>query len=304
LSAPCVVILNWNGRDDTLRCLESAARLTAQARLVVVDNGSRDNSVSAIRGAAPGVTVIEAGTNLGYAGGMNLGIAYCLRAGPAPILLLNNDTVLDPDVLSALDDAAARNPRADILAPLILDDPERHRIWYGGGQWNPGTQRFAHTARGQEVASGVPDAGPTSYACGCAMYLRAGLVARAGTFDERFFLTYEDTDLSWRARRAGSEIRFVPDARVFHRASASFGGEGSPLAAYFLARNRLLWGQLHLPARDFARMLTRALGRSLRADTLRQWNHPAVRARRAGMTHFFARRFHDAPRWLRSGTAH
>jgi len=293
-----VIIVNWNGCDATLRCLDSAARLPGPARIVVVDNGSADGSVPAIRDAFPGVTLLEAGANLGYAGGLNLGIRHCRATGEAPLLVLNNDTVLEPHLLDELHDAAARRPRAAILAPLILQDGGDERIWYGGGKWDARSLRFHHVARGCEPGAAGAE-GPTDYACGCAMYLRPALLPGSGLFDERFFLTYEDTDLCYRARRHGAHTCFVPRARLYHRPSSSFGGEGTPMAAYFLARNRLLWGQKHLGHDAFARMLFRSVVRVLSPGALREWRDGAVRARRTGVLHFLARRFHDCPAWLR-----
>ena len=106
-----VVILNWNGMRDTIPCLESLDH----ADVIVVDNGSTDDSVKAIKEKFPRVVVIETGINLGYAGGNNVGIEYALKSGADLVLLLNNDTVVDPKLLQAFDQYADEHPEMGII---------------------------------------------------------------------------------------------------------------------------------------------------------------------------------------------
>jgi hypothetical protein len=111
------VVLNWNGREDTLRCLESLAAIErSDVGLVCVDNGSSDGSVKAIGERFPDVTLIEAGANLGYSGGNNLGIRRALEMGADWVVLLNNDATVAPDVIEGFERAMAARPRAGLLA--------------------------------------------------------------------------------------------------------------------------------------------------------------------------------------------
>lgn len=242
-----IVVLNWNGRDDTLACLASVAKIDyANFRVIVVDNGSADDSVAAIRAAFPDVEVIETGKNLGFAGGNNVGIKRALELGADYVLLLNNDTEVDPGILDAFIAAAREFPDAGVFSGKIYFHAEPNRIWYAGAKWNQKSARF------DLVGEGMPDDGvtwstacETGYACGCAFFMPAGRLREVGMLDEDFFLYFEETDWCYRAKEAGHPSIFVPDAKLWHKVSVSFGGEGSPLALYFITRNRLLWAKRH-----------------------------------------------------------
>lgn len=243
-----VVILNWNGRDDTLACLASAtAIIYPNFRVIVVDNGSADDSVAAIRAAFPEIEVIATGRNLGFAGGNNVGIKRSLEIGSDYVLLLNNDAEVDPGILDAFVAAARQFPDAGVFSGKIYFHAEPSRIWYAGAQWNSGASRFDQIGEGM-VDDGVSYSNPreTDYACGCAFFVPAGRLREVGLLDEDYFLYFEETDWCYRARKAGHPSVFVPDARVWHKVSVSFGGEGSPLALYFITRNRLLWARRHV----------------------------------------------------------
>ena len=246
-----IIILNWNGRDDTLACLESLGKIAyADFSVIVVDNGSADNSVEAIRAAFPEVDLIETGANLGFSGGNNVGIQQALARGADYVLLLNNDTVVDPGLLDAFVAAAGHYPDAGVFSAKIYFHAEPKRIWYAGARWNDKTVRF------EQVGEGVLDDGQrfstlceTDYACGCAFFVPAARLREIGLLDDQFFLYFEETDWCYRARKAGYPSIFVPEAKLWHKVSVSFGGEGSPLALYFQTRNRLLWAKRHATLR-------------------------------------------------------
>jgi hypothetical protein len=317
-----VVILNWNGRDDTLACLESVEKIAyPNFRVIVVDNGSADNSVAAIRTAFPEVELIETGRNLGFAGGNNVGIRRALERGADYVLLLNNDTEVDPGILDAFVAAAERFPDAGVFSGKIYFHTEPNRIWYAGAQWNPKTVRF------DQVGEGLLDDGisystacETGYACGCAFFMSAGQLREVGLLDEDFFLYFEETDWCFRAKEKGHPSVFVPDAKLWHKVSVSFGGEGSPLALYFTTRNRLLWAKRHakptqrlqVHARAFRSLFRRFVlplaGTRLRgAFTPKAWwwsvrdayRDPRNLAFFLGVRDFWLRRFGDCPSVVR-----
>ena len=243
-----VVILNWNGRDDTLACLASVMQITYSAfRVLVVDNGSSDDSVSAIRSRFLNVEVIETGSNLGFAGGNNVGIQRALDLGADYVLLLNNDTEVASDLLEALLAAAQRFPQAGAFSAKIYFHAEPDRLWYAGASWNEAAARF------EQVGEGVRDDGrqafgiaaETEYACGCAFFVSAARLREIGLLDADYFLYFEETDWCFRARASGHPSIFVPDAKFWHKVSVSLGGEGSPLQMYFVTRNRLRWARRH-----------------------------------------------------------
>lgn len=247
-----IVILNWNGRDDTLACLKSVQEVDyPNFKILVVDNGSSDDSVSAIREHHTPVEIIETGANLGFAGGNNVGIKRALALGADYVLLLNNDTEVDTQLLRAFIAAAKRHPNAGAMSARIYYYSDPHRIWYAGGKWSPDLRRFI------QIGEGALDTGTefsteieTDYACGCAFFVSAKRLRELGNLDDDFFLYFEETDWCYRARKAGYPSFFVPDAKVQHKVSASFGGEKSPLLTYFITRNRLLWAKRHLAFRQ------------------------------------------------------
>ncbi len=275
-----IIILNWNGREDTLACLESLARLEYPSfHIIVVDNGSTDGSPETIRRAFPQTEVLETGANLGYAGGNNRGLKAAL-ARPFPyILLLNNDTLVAPDFLTHLVRAADRT--AGIVGPTIYYADRPEVIWTAGGaiDWRRGDTRMIGldaVDRGQFGT--VPR--EVDFVSGCAMLVRRDVPERIGLLDERFFLYYEEVEWCVRARRAGFRILHVPQAKVWHRIAPQAQAE-SPTVHYYMTRNRLLflaltgagWRAWLSTAADYVRTL---LSWSLRP----RWRHKG-RQRRA-----------------------
>ena len=237
-----IVLLNWNGREDTLACLDSLRPvLTPQRTVLVVDNGSTDGSVGAIRSAFPEVEVIETGRNLGYAGGNNVGIERAMALDADFVLVLNNDTKCAPDLIDRLLEAAARSPRAGLLCPRVFYMHDPKRVWFDGARWSSGALYFGFPGKGRLEDELSGDDHETDYASGAALLVRAEVVRQTGTFDDRFFLVWEEADWCYRAREKGWASVVVPSAKLWHRVGASFGTEASPLRTYFSFRNRLVW---------------------------------------------------------------
>ena len=259
--AIAIIILTWNGKDDTLDCLASLVKVDySNHSLIVVDNGSADDTVEVVRKAYPDVTLIENCRNLGFAEGNNVGIKYALERGADYILLLNNDTVVAPDILDAFLMAADAYPNAGVYGGKIYYDGEPDRIWYAGGVWDKKLRDFIHIGQGEIDDAGKYDGiAETEYICGCAMFVKRQVFEQVGGFDSDFFLTYEESDWCFRARRAGYSCLVVPQARVWHKISRSFGSEASPLLAYFLTRNRLYWAKKHLSPIGQAQVFSRIL---------------------------------------------
>ena len=228
-----VIILTWNGKELTLDCLRSFASVkTPNLRILVVDNGSTDDTVAAVRALGDGrVTIIENGANLGFAAGNNAGIRRALDHGDHGdhgadfILLLNNDTVVDPPFVDQLLAAMALESDIGIAGPKIYYSKPPDRIWFAGGEvslWR-GTARhigIRETDRGQYDAARDVD-----YVSGCALFARREVFDRVGMLDAGYRAYFEDADLCARAERAGFRVRYVPTARVWHRISASTGGQ-------------------------------------------------------------------------------
>jgi len=237
-----IIVLNWNGREDTLACLDSLMRMEYPSfHVTVVDNGSTDGSPDAVRRAFPQVEVLETGANMGYAGGNNRGLERALERGAPYILLLNNDTTVAPDMLTHLAGAVEADPTVGMAGPTIYYADRPEVIWTAGGA--------IHWGRGETRMMGLdePDQGQfgtapreVDFVSGCAMLLRRKVPERVGLLDERFFLYYEEVEWCVRARRAGFRIVHVPRARVWHRICPQAQAE-SPTVHYYMTRNRLLF---------------------------------------------------------------
>lgn len=214
-----IVLVNWNGLDDTLHCLRSLRGLDyPDFDVVVVDNGSTDGSVDAIRSAASEVQVLEAGGNLGFAGGCNCGISDSLRRAGDYVWLLNPDTVVEPGALKAIVQGAQADPAIAIVGSVIrsINAPEEILAW-GGGRVGMLSGRIAHGT----------GPGRIDYITGASMLVRVSVLREVGLFDERFFMYAEDADLCLRARRAGYRIAVAEESVVYHRESASLPGKNA-----------------------------------------------------------------------------
>jgi GT2 family glycosyltransferase len=237
-----IIIVNFNGKDDTLKCLESLRQdRYRNKQIIVVDNGSDNDSAAVIRGAFPDVVLIETGKNLGFGGGNNVGIRHAIAAGVDYVYLLNNDTTSEPDALRELVKAAQENPGFGILAPVIHYMAEPKEIWFGGATLNPRTLEALHD-NSSPPAPGDP-LREIPWATGCAVLIPSRVISELRGFDERFFLYSEDVELSLRVRAAGCRIGLVPPARIYHKVGAS--ARGSPLACYHALRGKLLLQRLH-----------------------------------------------------------
>jgi GT2 family glycosyltransferase len=245
-----IVVLSWNGREDTLACLASLARLAGgDIAVVCVDNGSTDGSVVAVRSAYPDVTVIENHGNLGFAGGNNPGIAHALAHGAEWVVLVNNDATLDPYAVEALRAAAGRHPDAGVLGGKLFFAEPPDRVWFAGQR-----VRLALGYSGRPTGHGKPDAPAyrrereIDRAVGAFMAVSRAAIEIAGVLDDELFAYVEDVDWCVRIRRAGFAVRFVPDAVGWHRVSASSGGEGgSATALYYGVRNTIVVCERHRP---------------------------------------------------------
>jgi GT2 family glycosyltransferase len=245
------VILNWNGEQDTIEAVRSVRALDYPGlRTVVVDNGSRADSLRAIREALPDVECVENGRNLGYAGGNNVGFRLALQRGAEFCLILNNDLTVDPPMLRALVDAAVADPALAILGPCVYRYDRPSELFYTG--WKIDWRRWLfHRCAGESDGTGAPF--DVDFVQGCALLVRMSFVREHGAFDERFHLYCEDADLCVRAQRAGFRTVEASAARVWHKGYGSSGRQ-SPLKTYYGLRNRLLFIAKHAPPENRLRL--------------------------------------------------
>jgi GT2 family glycosyltransferase len=232
-----VVVLNWNGREHLGPCLDSLrATDFGDSFVVVVDNGSRDGSVEFLS-ERDDVEVVALEENLRFADGNNAGAARAIELGADLLLILNNDTTVDPATLGVLARAMSEG-QFDLAGPRIVFADDPGRIWYGGGHFSPWSGFVGHRAIRRPVDAGADPAGGTDWVTGCALAIRADLWQRLGGLDAGYYIYSEDVDLCLRARLSGARIGYCPEAVVRHAVSASVGGGDSAFKAYHRTRAR------------------------------------------------------------------
>jgi GT2 family glycosyltransferase len=235
-----VVVVNWNGWQHTIRCLQSLATMDCPGYSVtVVDNGSQDGSAGHIRAAFPATNVIETGANLGFAGGANAGIRAALDRGAAYVWLLNNDVETEPDTLSRLVRAAGAHERTGIVGPSVLRARDGDAsmepaafVWHGELR----TPAVCPGTSGDEAFHLVDDL------AGSSMLISSALLREIGSLNERFFHYWEDVEFCARARKAGWLVGHACAARIRHVVGASVRTD-SAQGQYYIVRNWLLFAR-------------------------------------------------------------
>lgn len=241
-----VVILSWNGKEDTLACLGSLARgVEPSTNVLLVDNGSTDGTSEAVRKEFPWVTVLETGENLGFTGGNNVGIRYALENGADYVLLLNNDTIVDPLFLREMLSVASSSDRIGFVSPKIyfLDPPDL--LWFAGARFSTRTGYGRVTGYRERDRGQYDEIREIDRPCGCAMLVPRALCEKAGLMDDGIFLYVDEVEWMLRAREYGFRAFYAPNAKVWHKVSASMGRENQPDAIYYGIRNTLYALNLH-----------------------------------------------------------
>ena len=244
------VVLNFRTPDETLLAVKS---LLASRRpiddLIVVDNdssdagGAGDDIRDALKGVWPRISYIDTGSNLGFSGGMNVGIREALDRGAGRVLLVNSDVIVPPDAVERLEESLDAAPHAGIAGPVVLSRSEPDTIASLGMSYTPFTGRMRHGGAG--LAGSRADfarakAGrAVDGVSGCAMLVRREVFEAVGLLEEDYFFGFEDLDFCLKARRSGFATILADRATIYHEGSQSLG----PLSVrrfYFAARNHLL----------------------------------------------------------------
>lgn len=233
-----IVPVNFNGRDDTRKCLRSLAELTTPAQVVLVDNASADDPLPGLKAEFPWCHVVQNATNAGWSGGNNSGIRYALERGADVVILLNNDTTVRPDIVARLLAAFAAHPSYGVIGPVIryMDEPEL--VMTDGTTFNrPGYPGFFERLPVPEASADPPAVAPVDIVNGCCMAVRAAVFQRIGLIDDRFFLIHEESDFCLRTLRAGFGCGVLAEALVWHKGSSAFKRSGKTWQRYYDARN-------------------------------------------------------------------
>ena len=224
-----IVVLNWNGAEDTLACLNSlAGERPPLCRVLVVDNGSTDGSAELIRDAFADAELLVLPANRGYAAGNNAGFRRVMELQGEYVVFLNNDTIVEAGFWVPLVETLQRNSLAGIAVPKIFYSDSPDTLWYGGGIVRLSTGLISHVGLRKKDSPQFSRPVTTGYATGCCLAMRCKDFQALGGFDETFAMYAEDVDLSLRIASLGMSIEYVPSSRVWHKVSASL--HGNPLS--------------------------------------------------------------------------
>jgi hypothetical protein len=243
-----IITVNYNGIADTVELIESLqSHLTIPYEMIVVDNGSLEDEASMLKEQFPYIKGIRSEANRGFAGGNNLGIVH---ASAELLLFINNDTYVKDDSLVHLIERMKKEPGLGGISPKILFADQQGLIQFAGY-----TPLSRITLRNSLIGFREPDVGQfenpvsTPYLHGAAMLIRRNAIEKTGGMPEIFFLYYEELDWSLQLRRAGYQLEYNPAAKVYHKESSSVG-QDSPLKAFYMTRNRLLFAKRNLSLFD------------------------------------------------------
>lgn len=270
-----IIILNWNGWQDTIECLESLLAVSNVGfEVVAVDNASSDGSVQRLLKWAQSydiplfdfskpcqqllrdtpkrkttglqrIVLFSLPENIGFCAGNNLGLKQAQVNGIPYAVILNNDTLVDPNFLFPLIEYAEANPSVGLLGCQIRYAEERGKVWWAGGMFNYwlGSKRLYDRKSTDQVPR---EPYRTQWVSGCMTFIPLSVFSQIGGYDERFFIWCDEWDLSLRVERAGYKMLVVPSAVIYHKVGKSLG-KMSSLTYYYSARNLLLLRSDYLP---------------------------------------------------------
>lgn len=262
-----VVILNWNGINDTIACLKSIQELLVseyKLSVIVVDNKSSDGSLEKlgkIKLGESGIKLLANSANYGFAKGNNVGLKYAIESGAEYVLVLNNDTEVDSLALQNMIIFMNENPAFGAVSPKIYFSRgyEFHKtryqkselgrvIWYAGGDIDWDNVYGVNRGVDEVDAGQFREKKETDFSTGACSLLRVEALKKVGLYDEKYFMYLEDVDLSIRMKKGGWKIGYCDRAYVWHKVAQS-SGIGSDLNDYFITRNRILFGSRYAPFR-------------------------------------------------------
>jgi len=240
-----IIVLTWNGKADTLECLGSLKQLAyPNYRVLVVDNASVDGTAEEVRSQFPNVEMIVNKENFRFAGGNNVGIEYTLSKNADYILLLNNDTIIDPNFVAELVTTAESDTQIGMVGPKMYYYNDPNRIWYAGGKiewWKGWLSHYGVRELDRDQYKLTKE---TDFISGCCILVKRKVMEKVGMLDPTYYIYGEDVDWCIRAFRAGYRLMFEPKARIWHKLSVSTGGHLS----WFKNWNKLK-SQLRIMAR-------------------------------------------------------
>ncbi|MFA5088831.1 MAG: glycosyltransferase family 2 protein [Candidatus Omnitrophota bacterium] len=233
-----IIILNWKNIPDTVECLDSLSQISYPRYEIILVNNDTDPFPLAVQGRYPHLMTINNGNNLGFTGGNNVGIEMALDKKADYVLILNNDTIVDPAFLDPLIDFSAKHSKTILSSAIYLYNSDQIEN-YGG-------KLLGGLGLGQRIkkqSSTDPD-----YLSGACLFAKAEYFKDIGLFDKDYFAYFEDADWCLRARRKGYGLKIIYESKIWHKHSAStkIGRGWGPAKSYYMARNSILFGKKNL----------------------------------------------------------
>lgn len=256
-----IIVLNYNGQQDTIECVNSLLKINYQNfKIVIVDNHSTDRSIQEISGYFRNknlmirqvsgserterftrlgkVVMIRADKNGGYGYGNNLGIKFARANGADYILLLNNDTVVDPDFLTPLVSLCESDRSIGIASGKIFFFDEPETIWFNGGGFKPLTGKVGHyNFNKKDTGSGTER--EITFISGCMMLVPESILNDTGIINEDYFMYLEDLEFSQRVLKKGYKLRISQTSKIWHKVSIDPKKRLSKFKTYYMAKNKV-----------------------------------------------------------------
>lgn len=271
-----VVLVNYKGWRDTVVCVNSIKSSKDAPHVIVVDNGSPDESVTELKKALPELDLIVSKVNVGFSAGNNLGIKKALSLGAKVVYILNNDTEVDKNLFYR--SYRYVNGKNRIAGGKIYyskgyefhgsQKGQGNILWYAGGYMDWDMALSKHIGVDEEDRGQHDKILDVDFITGCFIAVPRRVFRRIGMLDESFFLYLEDSDFCLRAIRGGVEVKYNPSLVVYHRNSSSTVA-GSPLVDYYLTRNRFYIGKRYGTLRLYFSLIREAI--------FRNWGSPIRR---------------------------
>lgn len=293
-----ISLINFNSKKETVECLQSlqqVKRTGFSLHVLVIDNASSEKfELQKEEYKDLNLEVIVNNVNSGFAGGHNIGMRYALENNADYIVILNNDTIVEEKCIKEMFDILERDALIGIAVPKIYfakgyeyhkdrySEKEQGKVlWYAGGVMDWKNAIGSHKGVDKVDEGQYEQEEKTELATGACMMVRLEVMKKVKGFDERYFLYYEDADLSMKIKSLGLSIVFVPTSVVWHKNAASAGGVGSNLHDYYISRNRLLFGMTYAPLRTRVALMRESMKILF---TGREWQ-------KKGVTDFYLRKF-------------
>jgi GT2 family glycosyltransferase len=240
-----IIILHWNSFGVTNDCINSIYALTyTEYDIIVVDNGSVDQSGEKLKELHPNIILIRSSVNMGFTGN-NLALDYALQQSYKYSLLLNNDTFVEKDFLGILVHYMEQHPEAGAVQPRIFYNHDRTMLWNGGSYFSK-LWGFTYTKGfNKKSTSAHTSVKDVDWITGCAFFIRNEVLPKSGLLSVNTFMYSEDVDLAFRIKKLGYRLVYVPDAIVYHIAgisnekSSRTEGKLTPFIHYLNQRNRI-----------------------------------------------------------------